>query len=61
MAAVLAIVRVPGAVAAEADRYSKEAAESGSGTEVPGTAVLVQRVSSVCVQRHLAEGRLLSG
>ena len=59
MAAVLATVRVTSiaAAAVETGRHSKEPAESGSGTEVPGTAVLVQRVSSARVLRHLAEGR----
>ena len=45
------------AAVAEAGRHSKQAAESGSGTEAPGTVVLVQRVSSALVLRHLAEGR----
>ena len=59
MAAVLATVRVTctAAVAAvEAGRRFKEPAESGSGIEMPGTTVLVQKVSSARVLRHLAEG-----
>ena len=61
---VLAIVRVPGtaAVAAvEAGRRSKEPAELDSGTAVFGMSVLVQRLSSAWVLRHLVGDRSLSG